>query len=91
MDGARKEWWYKDKMVGVSKKRYFCLFQPYILTINYRCLEDLLLIGPKTQFSQVLIPDLSFSPLSLPSFIYLLVLSVCPFLKTSRWPRFHGA
>ena len=47
MDGACKEWWYKDKMMGVSKKGYFCLFQPYILTINYRCLEDLLLIfGP---------------------------------------------
>ena len=37
MDGACKEWWYKDKMMGVSKKRYFCLFQPYILNINYRC------------------------------------------------------
>ena len=47
MDGACKEWWYKDKMMGVSKKGYFCLFQPYILTINYRYLEDLLLIfGP---------------------------------------------
>ena len=54
MDGACKEWWYKckewwykDKMMGVSKKGYFCLFKPYILTINYRCLEDLLLIfGP---------------------------------------------
>ena len=47
MDGACKEWWYKDKMMGVSKKGYFCLFQLYILTINYRCLEDLLLIfGP---------------------------------------------
>ena len=55
MDGACKEWWYKDKMMGVSKKGYFCLFQPYILTINYKCLEDLLLIfgptWPKTQFS----------------------------------------
>ena len=57
MDGACKEWWYKDKMMGVSKKGYFCLFQPYILTINYRCLEDLLLIfgssWPKTQFSLI--------------------------------------
>ena len=44
MDGACKEWWYKDKMMGISKKGYFCLFQHYILTINYRCLEDLLLI-----------------------------------------------
>ena len=34
-------------MTGVSKKKYFCLFQPDILTINYRCLEDFLLIfGP---------------------------------------------
>ena len=57
MDGACKEWWYKckewwykDKMIGVSKKGYFCLFQPYILIINYRCLEDLLLIfGPSCQ------------------------------------------
>ena len=47
MDGACKEWWYKEKIMGVSKKGYFCLFQPYILTINYKCLEDLLLIfGP---------------------------------------------
>ena len=47
MDGTCKEWWYKDKMTGVSKKKYFCLFQPDILTINYRCLEDFLLIfGP---------------------------------------------
>ena len=47
MDGACKEWWYKDKIMGVTKKGYFCLFQSYILTINYRCLEDLLLIfGP---------------------------------------------
>ena len=55
MDGACKEWWYKDKMMGVSKKGYFCLFHSYILTINYRCLKDLLLIfapRPKTQFSQ---------------------------------------
>ena len=56
MDGAYKEWWYKDKMMGVSKNGYFCLFQPYILTINYRCLEYLLLIfgpiRPKTRFSQ---------------------------------------
>ena len=55
MDGACKEWWYKDKMMGVSKKGYFYLFQPYILTNNYRCLKDLLLIfglvGSKTQFS----------------------------------------
>ena len=55
MDVTYKEWWYKDKMMGVSKKGYFCLFQSYILIINYRCLEDLLLIfGPnwaKTQFS----------------------------------------
>ena len=50
MDGACKEWWYKDKMMGVSKKGYFCLFQSYILTINYRCLKDFLLIF-KTQFS----------------------------------------
>ena len=47
MDGACKEWWYKDKMMGVSKKWYFYLFQPYIFIINYRCLEDhLLIFGP---------------------------------------------
>ena len=55
MDGACKEWWYKDKMMDVSKNGYFCLFQLYILIINYRCLEDFLLIfgpsWPKTQFS----------------------------------------
>ena len=48
-------------MMGVSKKGYFCLFQPYIPTINYRCLEDLLLIfGPsrtKTQFSLFSLTD----------------------------------
>ena len=65
MDGACKEWWYKckewwykDKMMGVSKKGYFCLFQPYIFTINYRCLEDLLLIFGPSRAQNTILPKL---------------------------------
>ena len=56
MNEACKEWWYKDKMIGVSKKGYFCLFQPYILTINYRCLEDLLLIFGPSRTQNTILP-----------------------------------
>ena len=44
MEGAYKEWWYRDKNDGCKSNGYFCLFQPYILIINYGYLEDLLLI-----------------------------------------------
>ena len=47
MEGAYKEWWYKDKNDGCKSKGYFCLFQPYILVINYGYLKDLLLINVK--------------------------------------------
>ena len=56
MDGACKEWQYKDKIMGVSKKGYFCLFQSYILTINYRCLKDLLLIFGFNQAQNIILP-----------------------------------
>ena len=64
MDGTCKEWWYKckegwykDKMMGVSKKGYFCLFQPYIITINYRCLEDILLIFVPSWVQNTILPN----------------------------------
>ena len=56
MDRACKEWWYKDKMMGVSKKGYICLFQSYILTINYRCLKDLLLIFGASWAQSTILP-----------------------------------
>ena len=56
MDGACKAWWYKDKMMSVSQKGYFCLFQPYTLTINYRCLEDILLIFGSSWAQNTILP-----------------------------------
>ena len=48
MEGAYKKWWHKDKTDGCKSNEYFCLFQPYILVINYGCLKDfLLIIKPK--------------------------------------------
>ena len=44
MDRASKEWWYKNKNDECKSKGYFCLFQSYILVINYGYLDDLLLI-----------------------------------------------
>ena len=39
-----KEWWYKDKNDECKSKGYFCLFLSHILVINYRYLNDFLLI-----------------------------------------------
>ena len=44
MEGTYKEWWYKDKNDECKLKGYFCLFQSYILIINYESLKHLLLI-----------------------------------------------
>ena len=76
MDGACKELWYKDKIIGVSKKGYFCLFQPYILTINYRCSDDLLLIFGPNWAQNTILPNIIYNPLL--KFMYLFDYS--PFL-----------
>ena len=49
MDGASKKWQYKNKNDGCKLKEYFCLFQSYIIVINYGYLYDLLLITKSKQ------------------------------------------
>ena len=56
MEGVYKEWWYKDKNDGCKSKMYFCLFQSYILVINYGCLKDLLLIIKPNQVQNTILP-----------------------------------
>ena len=44
MEVTYKEWWYKDKNDGCKLKGYFYLFLSRILTMNYGCFNDFLLI-----------------------------------------------
>ena len=54
--------------MGVTQRRYFCLFQLYILVINYRCLEDLYI---RFSFLLLLQMKLSAEPPSRLGFLFM--------------------